>query len=137
MSASPSTTFSAFEVLPSTNQVLKHSESAFFHAFCSVKSTNSSTPSTNSSTPGSTFYTKEWANEKLRFAIATLQGKIESSIWKRRLQTALIVRDELLEHGFKWQAERIDNWIHRLQPKADLIERERGAFLNGNRSGTV
>jgi hypothetical protein len=63
------------------------------------------------------FYNKEWANQKLRFAIGTLQGKYESSIWKRRLQTALICRDELLEHGFKWQATRIDNWIHRLQPR--------------------
>ena len=72
--------------------------------------------------------TFEDANRKLRFAIATLQGKVESSIWKRRLQTALICRDELLEHGFKWQSERIDNWIHRLQPrKADLEREEREA----------
>ena len=62
-----------------------------------------------------TVYAKKWANEKLSFAIATLQGKIESSIWKRRLQTALIIKDELLEHGYAWQASRIDNWIHRLQ----------------------
>jgi len=67
----------------------------------------------------SDFYNIDWANRKLRFAIASLQGKVESSIWKRRLQTALIVRDELLEHGYKWQAERIDNWIHRLQPKEE------------------
>ncbi len=63
----------------------------------------------------SDFYNKDWANRKLRFAIATLQGKIEISIWKRRLQTALIAKDELLDHGYKWQAQRIDNWIHRLQ----------------------
>jgi hypothetical protein len=30
---------------------------------------------------------------------------------------ALINKEELLEHGFVWHAERIDNWIHRLQPK--------------------
>lgn len=65
--------------------------------------------------PFSDFYNKDWANKKLCFAIASLQGKVESSIWKRRLQSALIVRDELLEHGYKWQASRIDNWIHRLQ----------------------
>jgi len=76
-------------------------------------------------------YSFDWANRKLRFAIATLQGKYEQGIWKRRLQTALIVKDELLEHGFKWQAERIDNWIHRLQPsikKADLEREERRAL---------
>ena len=83
--------------------------------------------------------TFEDANRKLRFAIATLQGKIEGSIWKRRLQTALICKDDLLEHGFKWQAEKIDFWIHRLQVaekakdqirlqgamRPDLSERER------------
>ena len=67
-------------------------------------------------------YSFDWANRKLRFVIATLQGKYEVGIWKRKLTTALIVKDELLEHGFKWQADRIDNWIHRLQPrKADSV----------------
>ena len=59
--------------------------------------------------------TKKEANEKLRFAIATLRGEIEGSIWKRRLQTALIIKDELLAAGYTWQAARIDNWIHRLE----------------------
>ena len=73
----------------------------------------------------------EWANERLRFAIATLKGEVESSIWKRRLQTALIIKEELLSYGFTWQAKRIENWIHRLQHqelKKDherMIERER------------
>lgn len=60
-------------------------------------------------------YSKEWANDHLRFAIGTLQGKYESSIWKRRVHTALILKEELLEHGYTWQAQRIDFWIHRLQ----------------------
>ena len=71
----------------------------------------------------SELYSKQWANEKLRFAIGTLQGKYESSIWKRRLSTALIVKDELLEHGFTWQAARIENWIHRLE-KQELAKDE-------------
>jgi hypothetical protein len=45
-------------------------------------------------------YSNEWANNQLRFAIATLQGKVESSIWKRRLQTALIIKEQLEEAGF-------------------------------------
>jgi hypothetical protein len=59
-----------------------------------------------------------------------LQGKYESSIWKRRLQTALICKEELLAHGYFWQAEKIEFWIHRLQPrKADLMrESEEGSF---------
>jgi len=66
---------------------------------------------------------KAWANRKLRFAIATLQGKYECiTVWKRPLQTVLIVKEELLAAGYVWQAERIDNWIHRLQPrKADSV----------------
>jgi hypothetical protein len=71
----------------------------------------------------SELYSKQWANEKLRFAIGTLQGKYEIGIWKRRLSTALIVKDELLEHGFTWQAARIENWIHRLE-KQELAKDE-------------
>lgn len=83
---------------------------------------------TRAISPFSDFYTKDWANRKLRFAIGTLQGKYESSIWKRRLQTALICKDELLEHGYFWQAEKIEFWIHRLQPrKADPRERSEEA----------
>jgi hypothetical protein len=71
----------------------------------------------------SELYSKQWANEKLRFAIGILQGKYESSIWKRRLSTALIIKDELLEHGFTWQADRLENWIHRLE-KQELAKDE-------------
>jgi hypothetical protein len=69
-----------------------------------------------------------------------LQGKYESSIWKRRLQTALICKEELLTHGYTWQAEKIEFWIHRLQVqekardnarlqprRADIIERAKEA----------
>jgi hypothetical protein len=87
----------------------------------------------SASSPFSLFYNNDWANRKLRFAIATLQGKYESTtVWKRPLQTALIVRDELLEHGYKWQAQRIDNWIHRLQPKNQEVSRP-GIVLQANR----
>lgn len=58
---------------------------------------------------------KEWANDQLRFAIGILQGKICTSTWKGRLQIALIVKQGLEEKGFWWQAERIENYIHRLQ----------------------
>jgi len=73
----------------------------------------------------SDFYNVAWANSKLRFAIANLQGKYEKSIWKRRLQTALIVKDELLEHGYRWQAEKIDFWIHRLEKKEKAKDKAR------------
>jgi hypothetical protein len=71
---------------------------------------------------------KEWANSQLRFSIRILKGEIMRSSWKGRLQLVLYIKKRLLEHGFTWQAKRIDNWIHRLQPrKADLSEREGGA----------
>ena len=72
-------------------------------------------------------YSFDEANRKLCFAIATLQGKYEKGIWKRKLTAALIVKSDLLANGYKWQADRIDNWIHRLQPKADS-ERAEGAL---------
>lgn len=61
----------------------------------------------------SDFYNKDWANQKLRFAIATLQD--ESSLWKGKLQFALSIKQELIDHGYVWQARRLENWIHRLQ----------------------
>jgi len=61
-----------------------------------------------------------WANEQLRFAIRVLKGECGGSRWKGNLQLALIIEDRLLFYGFFWQASRVENWIHRLQPhKAD------------------
>ena len=73
---------------------------------------------------------EEWANEQLRFAIKVLKGKCGGRRWKGNLQVALMVRDRLWANGYTWQAARVDNWVHRLQPrKADSLpksERERG-----------
>jgi hypothetical protein len=30
---------------------------------------------------------------------------------------ALIIRDRLREYGYHWHADRVENWIHRKQPK--------------------
>ena len=79
------------------------------------------------------FGSKDWANQTLRNAIDFLKEGANSEgawLWNQRLAIALIYKKELLEAGFPWQAQRIDNWIHRLQPsrrKADLEERERRA----------
>jgi len=41
---------------------------------------------------------------------------------------ALIMKKRLLDHGYEWHAERIDNWIHRVQPRrADLLEEKKEA----------
>lgn len=75
--------------------------------------------------PENSSYSVAVANRKLRFAIASMEGKVESSIWKRRLQTALIIKDDLLTNGYLWQAQRIDNWIHRLQGRELLKDEAR------------
>jgi hypothetical protein len=44
---------------------------------------------------------------------------------------ALIMKKRLLECGYEWHADRLDNWIHRVQavqPKrADLLEEKKEA----------
>lgn len=73
----------------------------------------------------SEYGSKEWANEQLRFAILVLKGQCGGKRWKGNLQIALLVKEGLLEHGFVWQAARVENWIHRLQPrKADSLKDE-------------
>ena len=72
----------------------------------------------------------QWANEQLRFAIKVLKGECGGHSWKRNIVLALYLRDRLWAYGYRWQAERIDNWIHRLQPrKADSPEGGEGERL--------
>jgi len=75
---------------------------------------------------------KAWANSQLRFSIRILKGEIVRSTWAGRLQIVLYVKDRLLEYGFPWQAERIENWIHRLQGAArpDSLGEQRGASMD-------
>jgi hypothetical protein len=78
-------------------------------------------------------YSKEWANSQLRFAILVLKGECGGHRWKGNLQVALHVKEGLLEHGFTWQAERIENWIHRLQPlkrEVDSLQKEKKRGLH-------
>jgi hypothetical protein len=74
-------------------------------------------------------HSKDWANGYLRQAIALLQEGAKSNnfwLWNQRLAVAIMMKTELQGYGFVWQAKRVENWIHRLQPRrADLIERER------------
>jgi len=65
--------------------------------------------------PISEYGSVDWANEQLRFTIKVLKGRCGGHRWKGNLQLALIIKDRLLARGYTWQAERIENWIHRLQ----------------------
>ena len=76
---------------------------------------------------------KEWANWLLSYSIRVLQEKERPS--GTRLLEALIHLDSLKEKGFWWQADRLQNWIHKywndLRPPkvADSPEREREEVL--------
>lgn len=58
---------------------------------------------------------KEWANEQLRFAIKVLSGKIVVSRPNGLLQVALIIKKDLLDNGFRWQARILSCHIHCFQ----------------------
>ena len=60
---------------------------------------------------------REWANEQLKFAIKVLKGECGGSVWKNNVALALYIRDRLWSMGWRWQADRVDNWVHRLDPK--------------------
>jgi hypothetical protein len=67
----------------------------------------------------------DWANNQLRIAFQYLKEGANSEhfwLWNQRLAAALILKTELEGCGYRWQAERINNQIHRLQPRrADLV----------------
>jgi len=79
-----------------------------------------------------TFGSKEWANDQLRFVIRILKGEGVVATWKGRLQIVLYVKNRLEDMAFWWQAERIENWIHRLQPReVDSLEEGRESLHYG------
>jgi hypothetical protein len=96
--------------------------------FNAIRSVGDVTNSANKHSP-SFFYDKDWANGLTRCSIEFLKEGAKSEgfwLWNQRLAAVLIFKRELLEHGYTWQASRIDNHIHRLQPrKADLEREER------------
>jgi hypothetical protein len=57
----------------------------------------------------------DWANETLRFCIATLQGKVEVSKVNRRISTVLHLKERLIEKRFWWQVRVLEHWLHRAQ----------------------
>jgi len=57
----------------------------------------------------------DWANETLRFAIATLQGKIEVSKRNARISTVLHLKERLAERRFWYQVKVLNYWIHRAE----------------------
>ena len=72
---------------------------------------------------------REWANDLLHQGIELLKEGAKSEgywLWNQRLAAVLCFKKELLDSGFTWQANRIDNWIHRLAPRRGDPEREAG-----------
>jgi len=60
---------------------------------------------------------KEWANSQLKFAISELRDASKKSAfaWKNIMHEVLIIKEQLQDHGWTWQAKTIDFWIHRYQ----------------------
>jgi hypothetical protein len=59
---------------------------------------------------------KAWANDHLRYAISVLKGS--SGMVASRdgiLQTVLMLKEDLEDFGFWWQARIVEYWIHRWQ----------------------
>lgn len=56
-------------------------------------------------------FTKEWANEELKFCISEL--KKADTRWKLRNTIPYVesVRDWVKEEGFWWQASKISEWL--------------------------
>jgi hypothetical protein len=68
----------------------------------------------------SLFYDKNWANGLYREANTLLKEGFVSEgfwLWNQRLAAAIMIKTELLGHGYVWQAKRIENLIHRYQGK--------------------
>ncbi len=65
--------------------------------------------------------TKTWANKQLRFGIKLLQGRIGGQTVDRAVSDAIIIKNGLDAAGFWWQAQRMNNWIHRVRKKGDFL----------------
>ncbi len=78
---------------------------------------------------------KDDANSKLRFAIKLLKGQTCIQTFERAISDAITIREGLSNAGFWWQAERLDNWIHRAQKKGDyLMGKDNAAVLRAEGS---
>jgi len=61
------------------------------------------------------WFSKDVANEQLKFAIAVLDGRIVESLPPGRIQIALLIRDRLRAEGFWWQSRTLEFHLHRFQ----------------------
>lgn len=68
-----------------------------------------------------TGFNKDLANSQLRFGIKLLKGQGCSQTFERSLSDAISIRDRLNEMGAWWQAQRLDNWIHRAQKQGSYL----------------
>lgn len=69
-------------------------------------------------------FDKDSANGFMREAIIGLKEGFSSEnfwLWPQRLCLAILIRTELQGRGFKWQADRINNWIHFYQGKINRL----------------
>jgi len=72
-------------------------------------------------------FDKVWANGYMKEAVQGLKEGFLSEnfwLWNQRLAAAIIIKTELQGRGWKWQAERINNQIHRYQGKINRLRKK-------------
>ena len=72
-------------------------------------------------------FDKVWANGYMKEAVQGLKEGFLSEnfwLWNQRLAAAIIIKTELEGRGFSWQAERINNQIHRYQGKINRLRKK-------------
>ena len=74
---------------------------------------------------------KSWANDHLRYGISVCQGTSGMiATWDGYLQTVLMLKEDLLEYGYTWQARLLEYWIHRLQRRSADSQKGEGEELH-------
>jgi len=59
------------------------------------------------------FGSKAWANDLLSYGIKVLKGEAMISRPSGRIHVALLIKEDLQEAGFWWQARTLEFWIHK------------------------
>lgn len=65
--------------------------------------------------------TKKFANFLLKEAIQQLQHATTPKSLKYRILAARINQRTLKKHGYWWQVQRIENWIHYYQKRMKVL----------------
>jgi hypothetical protein len=66
-------------------------------------------------------YSKEWANNQLKFGIRLLKGDICNQDFNRAISDVISIRTGLKVAGFWWQAKRLTNHINLAKKRSSEV----------------